>query len=162
MTAAKNPLVYNDHRTTAEHARACPGEWVWGGNYQTVGGADATARQIRRGAKVAYEPAGAYQAVVRHDPAPALWVRFVGSAENAARLDVIDCRSVGQVARPRRCRSAQPEKFQACMARALIAVKDGADLATSVWTAVDPVKTAAEIEALAGLRRLSACPKDTK
>ncbi|MFD3608968.1 hypothetical protein ACFWXA_13005 [Streptomyces atroolivaceus] len=162
MTAPKNPPVYNDHETTAEHARACPGEWVWGGNYQTANGANATARQVRRGAKPAYEPAGAYQAVVKNDAGHTLYVRYATEAQKTARVDVSDCRPVGQVAASRRCRSEQPEKFQACMALALTAVKGGADLATSVWTAVDPVKTAAEIEALAGLRRLSACAKDTK
>lgn len=162
MTAAKNPPVYNDHQTAAEHARACPGEWVWGGNYQTAKGADSTARQVRRGAKPVYEPSGAFQAVVRNEAGHSLWIRYAADAQKAIRRDVTDCRPVGQVAEPRRCRSGQPEKFQACMARALTAVKGGADLATSVWTAVDPVKTAAEIEALAALRRLSACAKDTK
>ncbi|WP_439082151.1 hypothetical protein [Streptomyces sp. WL006] len=160
--SAKKPLVYHSHQAIAERARACPGEWVWGGTYQTVSGASMTARKASRGERPAYEPAGAYQAVVRRDPRPALWVRFVGDAQNAARFDVIDCRPVSQVARSRRLQSEQPAKFQMCMSRALAAIKGGADLATAAWAADDPVKTAAEIEALAGLRRRSACPKDAK
>lgn len=162
MNAAKKPLVYHNHQAIAARARACPGDWVWGGNYQTLSGANMTARKVSRGERPAYKPAGAYQAVVRRGPGPALWVRFVGDAETAARFDVIDCRPVGQVARSRRFQSEQPAKFQVCMARALAAIRGGADLATAAWVADDPIKTAAEIEALAGLRRRSACAKDTK
>ncbi|MEC3995248.1 hypothetical protein VSR01_17565 [Actinacidiphila sp. DG2A-62] len=73
-----------------------------------------------------------------------------------------DTRLIGDVAEPRVRLSDDPRWFRTCMARALAVVDQGEDLATAVWTAVDPVQTAAEIEALAGLRRLCSTRKDTK
>jgi hypothetical protein len=72
-----------------------------------------------------------------------------------------DTRRIGDVARARVRLSDDPKWFRTCMARTLSVVDQGEDLATAVWTAVDPVHTAAEIEALAGLRRLSSTRKDT-
>jgi hypothetical protein len=70
-------------------------------------------------------------------------------------------RLIGQAARVRVALSDRPQWFRACMARTLADIDRGEDLATAVWTAVDPVKTAAEIEALAGPRRLSPRRKDS-
>lgn len=66
-----------------------------------------------------------------------------------------ETRPVHVVAARRAAESADPLGFNACMVRAHAAVLRGEDVAGSVWTAVDPVKTAAEIEVLAGARRLA-------
>lgn len=68
---------------------------------------------------------------------------------------------IGVVARQRVALSASPKWFRTSMARTLADVDRGDDLATAAWTAVDPVKTAAEIEALAGLRRLAPVREDS-
>ncbi|MBT2453331.1 hypothetical protein [Streptomyces sp. ISL-86] len=89
--------------------------------------------------------------VVEQPPAP----------KKARRLPK-DTRPVGVVAHARIQISDNPRRFQAGVARTLTAIDQGEDPATAGWTAVDPVKTAAEIEALAGLRRLSDTRKDAK
>ncbi|WP_381792833.1 hypothetical protein [Streptomyces niveus] len=68
---------------------------------------------------------------------------------------------IGDVARARVALSEQPGWFRTSMARTLTDVDRGQDPATAPWTAVDPVKTAAEIEALAGLRRINLHRKDS-
>ncbi|WP_434593482.1 hypothetical protein [Streptomyces sp. A5-4] len=161
MTTTSKPPVYNDHATAAEHARAVPGKWVLLGNYQSETGADATARQIRRGAKSAYLPAGAFQASIRHDTGISIWVRFVGDPA-APAVPLCDRRPIGLVASQRVELSENPQRFRTSLSRTLTAIDRGEDLATAGWTAVDPVHTAAEIEALAGLRRLHAPRKDSK
>ncbi|MFJ6014537.1 hypothetical protein [Streptomyces sp. NPDC092952] len=69
---------------------------------------------------------------------------------------------VGEIAWMRVASSGEPERFRACMARTLTALDQGEDIATAAWTAADPVRLAAEIEAMAGLRRLSIFQKDEK
>ncbi|MFI9026386.1 hypothetical protein [Streptomyces sp. NPDC053560] len=71
-----------------------------------------------------------------------------------------DVRSVPDVAKARIALSEDPEAFQRLMRRSMTALNRGADLATAAWTAADPVALAAEIEALAGLRRLNTCRED--
>lgn len=71
-----------------------------------------------------------------------------------------DLRSVPDVARVRVELSDEPERFQRLLGRSVTALDQGADLATAAWTAADPVALAAEIEALAGLRRLNTFRKD--
>lgn len=73
-----------------------------------------------------------------------------------------DLRPICDVAAERANRSEDPERFRACVAHAVTAVQKGADLATAWWDPVNPVRLAAEIEALAGLRRLRASRKDSK
>ncbi|MEU6929035.1 hypothetical protein AB0A05_07705 [Streptomyces sp. NPDC046374] len=73
-----------------------------------------------------------------------------------------DPRPIGVVAEARIAASDQPARFRACMSDALKAVERGDDPATAAWTATDRVGLAAEIEALAGLRRLSSTSKDAK
>jgi hypothetical protein len=70
-------------------------------------------------------------------------------------------RLIGAVARARVRQSDRPLWFRTCMARTLAALDQGEDLTTAPWTAEDPVQAAAEIEVLAGLRRLSSTRKDT-
>lgn len=70
-------------------------------------------------------------------------------------------RRIGAVARPRVASSSRPWWFRTCMARTLADVDQGFDQAAAAWTAADPVKTAAEIEALAGLRRLALVREDS-
>jgi rRNA maturation protein Nop10 len=83
--------------------------------------------------------------------------RALFAGRNAAALPALlrDARPLRTVAAPRVARSESPRRFKTGMARTLAAVEQGEDLATAVWTAVDPVHTAAEIEALAGVRRLA-------
>ncbi|MEV5677245.1 hypothetical protein [Streptomyces sp. NPDC052179] len=75
-----------------------------------------------------------------------------------------DARPVYDVALPRITGSSNPIAFEAALVRTAAALGRGEDLATAVWTAVDPVHTAAEIEALAARRRLTllAPRKDAK
>ncbi|MGC4947797.1 hypothetical protein ACLQ2N_16570 [Streptomyces sp. DT224] len=63
--------------------------------------------------------------------------------------------SIREVAFLRVAASDDPEWFLRAMSLALSVESRGADLATAAWTTADPVRAAAEIEALAGLRRLS-------
>ncbi|WNI31452.1 hypothetical protein [Streptomyces sp. ITFR-6] len=69
---------------------------------------------------------------------------------------------VGDVAWLRVASSSEPERFRACMARTLTAIAQGDDVATSAWNATAPVRLAAEIEAMAGIRRLNCFRKDPK
>lgn len=73
-----------------------------------------------------------------------------------------DARPIGTLARRRVRSSSEPLRFRTCMARTLAELDRGEDLATAVWTPVDPVKTAAEIEALAGVRRINMPRRDAK
>ncbi|MFJ7592461.1 hypothetical protein ACIQZO_34850 [Streptomyces sp. NPDC097617] len=73
----------------------------------------------------------------------------------AIRVLPRDPRPIGVVAEPRIAASDQPEWFRARLSDALKAVERGDDPATAAWTATDRVGLAAEIEALAGLRRLA-------
>ncbi|MFD9422196.1 MULTISPECIES: hypothetical protein [unclassified Streptomyces] len=66
-----------------------------------------------------------------------------------------DARPVRDVALPRIAASSDPVGFEAAMVRSAAALGRGKDLATAAWTAVDPVRTAAEIETLAARRRLA-------
>lgn len=70
-------------------------------------------------------------------------------------------RPVGAVARKRVMASDSPRWFRTCMASALAALDNGEDLAGAPRTPADPVEAAAQIEALAGVRRLSVSRKDT-
>ena len=58
--------------------------------------------------------------------------------------------------------SEDPDRFRACMEQTLTAVERGADVAGAPWSAADPVRLAAEIEAMAGVRRLNIFRKDSK
>ncbi|MCX4550535.1 MULTISPECIES: hypothetical protein [unclassified Streptomyces] len=71
-------------------------------------------------------------------------------------------RPIGDLAWMRIASSAEPERFRACMARTLTALGQGDDIATKAWRAGDPVRLAAEIEALAGVRRLNSFRKGPK
>ncbi|MFD3978362.1 hypothetical protein ACFWR6_07215 [Streptomyces griseus] len=75
-----------------------------------------------------------------------------------------DSRPVRDVAARRIAASSDPICFEAAMVRTAAALGRGEDPATAAWTAVDPVRTAAEIEALAARRRFSvlAPRKDAK
>ncbi|WP_284576642.1 hypothetical protein [Streptomyces sp. 2P-4] len=64
-------------------------------------------------------------------------------------------RPIGDVAEPRLLLSDNPGWFMTCMNRVIVDFERGEDPATAGWTAVDPIKCAAEIEALAGIRRLA-------
>ncbi|KPI33377.1 hypothetical protein OV450_1465 [Actinobacteria bacterium OV450] len=64
-----------------------------------------------------------------------------------------DLRPIGVVAQARIAQSTRPSRFQRILSDALKAHKDGEDLATAAIDMTDPLKLAAEIEALAGLRR---------
>ncbi|MFD6935306.1 hypothetical protein ACFWAP_03990 [Streptomyces goshikiensis] len=78
------------------------------------------------------------------------------SAQRASdRCLAYDARPIGVVAAERVEQSTQPARFRACMSEALKAYKAGEDLATARRCLDDPLKVAAEIEALAGLRRLA-------
>ncbi|MEU2487129.1 hypothetical protein ABZ593_21280 [Streptomyces sp. NPDC012617] len=66
-----------------------------------------------------------------------------------------DRRPLPEVAAPRIERSADPVGFRAHLVRSTAAVCRGEDLATAAWTADNPLQLAAEIEALAGARRLA-------
>lgn len=161
MTAPKNPPVYNDHQAIAEHARACPGRWVSAGLYQSGSGAEGTARKVRKG-ETAYEPAGAYEAMVRRENGIEVLVRYIADTIPTPIPLIDDRRPLARVAEPRMKRSADPTKFRTAMARTLTAVVGGEDLAGARWTADDPIQLAAEIEVLAGVRRLNAFRKDSK
>ncbi|MEU1815214.1 hypothetical protein ABZ543_08445 [Streptomyces roseifaciens] len=73
-----------------------------------------------------------------------------------------DPRPVGELAQAREELSEQPERFRSCLSAAFGDLAAGEDLATAAWTADDPVRLAAEIEALAGRRRLENLRKDQK
>lgn len=73
-----------------------------------------------------------------------------------------DLRTPAEVAWMRIAESDDPVKFQTVLGRASAALTAGSDMATAAWTVDDPVKIAAEIEALAAARRLNSCRKDTK
>lgn len=75
-----------------------------------------------------------------------------------------DRRTVADVAWMREVASSNPYAFRQGLARTLAALDGGEDLATAPWNALDPAQAAAEIEALAGIRRLSllAVRKDSK
>ncbi|MEV3895401.1 hypothetical protein [Streptomyces anulatus] len=65
------------------------------------------------------------------------------------------CMPIGVVPLRRALASSNPDWFRTCVNRTLVDVDRGEDPATAVWTSVDAVRTAAEIETLAGLRRLA-------
>lgn len=73
-----------------------------------------------------------------------------------------DLRTPAEVAWMRIAESEDPVKFQTVLGRASAALTAGSDMATAAWTVDDPVRTAAEIEALAAARRLNSCRKDPK
>ena len=81
--------------------------------------------------------------------------------ESAAAPPDVRC-EIGNLARVRAQLSERPPWFRGCLTRAIAALDRGEDLATAGWSAADPVRSAAEIEALAGMRRLSSTRKDTK
>ncbi|WP_433856743.1 hypothetical protein [Streptomyces kronopolitis] len=71
-----------------------------------------------------------------------------------------DLRSPADVAWMRVAESTAPERFLTVLGETAAALEEGADLATAAWTPDDPVRLAAEIEALAGARRLNTSRKD--
>lgn len=71
-------------------------------------------------------------------------------------------RWIGAVAHARVAMSEQPRWFRTCMARALAGLDNGEEPATAPWTPADPVETAAQIEALAGVRRVNTSRRDPK
>ncbi|WP_086777050.1 hypothetical protein [Streptomyces griseus] len=163
MTARRTDRIYVDHAAVALAASTRPGEWIRAGAYKTARGAEATASHARDGGLSAYEPAGYYQATVaEEDEGPVLWVRYVGA--EGARLQalvVVDKRPVAEVAQKRTRCSDQPARFVTRLQHTLTQVRQGEDVTAAAWDASDPIQLAAEIEALAGLRRLSAFRKDT-
>lgn len=70
-------------------------------------------------------------------------------------------RPVEDVAATRIAASSHPARYRACIQDALAAMGRGQDLGNARWTTTDPVRVAAEIEALAGARRLAHIRKDT-
>jgi hypothetical protein len=60
------------------------------------------------------------------------------------------------LAQPRVAKSTQPERFLRQVRDTVTRSRAGEEIATAAWTMRDPVALAAEIEALAGLRRLAA------
>ncbi|MFE0766132.1 hypothetical protein [Streptomyces smyrnaeus] len=73
-----------------------------------------------------------------------------------------DQRPVDVVAVRRADASEHPDRFLALLDAATAALLNGSDLAAACWSNADPVRVAAEIEALAGARRLSTFRKDPK
>ncbi|WP_019548519.1 hypothetical protein [Streptomyces sulphureus] len=73
-----------------------------------------------------------------------------------------DQRPIDVVALRRADTSEHPERFLALLDAATAALRNGKDLATAWWSNADPVRVAAEIEALAGARRLNTFRKDPK
>lgn len=71
-------------------------------------------------------------------------------------------RFIAEAAWMRVASSENADHFLRSMRSALSAVARGADPATAAWNADDPIRLAAEIEVLAGLRRLASLRKDTK
>lgn len=71
------------------------------------------------------------------------------------RVIQLNGRPIGDVAGPRVQLSDNPRWFRTCMARALADIDRGEDLTTTKWPCGDPIKCAAEIEAVTGLRRLA-------
>ncbi|MEV6565948.1 hypothetical protein [Streptomyces kronopolitis] len=63
---------------------------------------------------------------------------------------------------PRIAKSADPARFKAVLDRTTAELEDGTDLLDEPWSPVDPVRLAAEIEALASARRLNSVRKDSK
>ncbi|MFC7791299.1 hypothetical protein [Streptomyces cinereoruber] len=139
------------HAEVAEEARLYPGTWITAGHYETRSAANKAVRGVRSGEIRAYRPQGAYAAVVQMvDGRPGIAVRYAGHPATP-RLDM---RTVEEVYVPRAGRSENPDAFRAHVAHALDRYASGEDLATEAWTHGDPIRLAAEIEALAGLRRL--------
>lgn len=68
----------------------------------------------------------------------------------------------GEVAWMRIASSSHPEAFRTWMARTLTALDRSEDLAAAPWSAEDPIRAAAEIEALAAMRRLNVFREDPK
>ncbi|MFD3844793.1 hypothetical protein ACFWVB_02735 [Streptomyces microflavus] len=89
----------------------------------------------------------------REDDAHRAAVRKVAAGHAARTVLWADTRPVHLVAESRVKASADPAAFMGCMDRTVAAMRRGEDPATAAWTAEDPVKLAAEIEALAGVRR---------
>ncbi|WP_432001541.1 hypothetical protein [Streptomyces sioyaensis] len=58
--------------------------------------------------------------------------------------------------------SGDPGRFMAVLDRTTAALEDGTDLVAAPWSAADPVQLAAEIEALAGARRLNSIRRNSK
>jgi hypothetical protein len=73
-----------------------------------------------------------------------------------------DQRPIAHVAWLRIASSERPDWYRAVLSKAMAAIDDGADLATAPWSADDPVRLAAEIEALAGARRLNSYRKEPR
>ncbi|MFZ3595122.1 hypothetical protein [Streptomyces sp. BH104] len=71
-----------------------------------------------------------------------------------------DLRSPAEVAWLRAAESEDPDRYLAVIGRTVAALEAGADIATQARTPHDPTDAAAEIEALAGARRLNTCRKD--
>lgn len=72
-----------------------------------------------------------------------------------------DLRPLAEVGWMRVASSAHPDRFRVEMARTLVALYRGDDPATTAYGVADPTQLAAEIEALAGVRRLDASRKET-
>ncbi|MFF4292196.1 hypothetical protein ACFY0N_00900 [Streptomyces vinaceus] len=71
-----------------------------------------------------------------------------------------DTRPIGVVAQGRIAQSTRPSRFQRLLSDSLAAVQAGEDLATAAFDMEDPLKLAAEVEALAGLRRRTQIKKE--
>ncbi|MGD6761389.1 hypothetical protein ACOKM5_20860 [Streptomyces sp. BH097] len=72
--------------------------------------------------------------------------------------------SIVAVAVIRVARSEDPEKFELIVALDEVDARHGVDImaaADSAWNTTDPVRTAAEVEVLAGLRRIAAATHPT-
>ncbi|MFF4388511.1 hypothetical protein ACFY0G_17290 [Streptomyces sp. NPDC001552] len=85
--------------------------------------------------------------------APAVPIVPVEAQPKKARTRGPDTRPIRVVAERRIANSTRPARFERCMKDAITAHLDGDDLATAAIDMGDPLKLAAEIEALAGLRR---------
>lgn len=73
-----------------------------------------------------------------------------------------DLASISEVGSQRVALSASPQRFRNWLTDTLAAVARGEDPATAPWSPTDTVRIAAEIEALAGIRRINSAKGNSK
>ncbi|MGA5496696.1 hypothetical protein ACPCSP_20275 [Streptomyces cinereoruber] len=153
MTDRLGHSAYIDHAATAARAKLHPGEWLCAGSYENGNSAEKAARRIRTGETGSYARIGVFAATVRPaDGFPEVWVRYLRAPGQPAKP--LDMRPIEEVAAPRVALSGDAGRFQALVSSALARYASGEDVATERCTWHDPVRVAADIEAMAGLRRL--------
>ncbi|MFE9127716.1 hypothetical protein ACFYOF_20300 [Streptomyces sp. NPDC007148] len=78
---ARFPLT--DHQAVADTARRNPGTWLLANVYPGLESGRASARRVRVGGSPAYAPKGDFDAyAAKHDDGTAVWVRYVGTADD--------------------------------------------------------------------------------